>query len=443
MLVRGAGEEPPLAGRFLPALQAVLRPPDRTSLHGRQAVLVVVPEHADPAGLARDVVAAAGRAGTSVSVGIAPFPAAGTTPHALIDAARHAAEQARPGEVVIAGAAGHAAPGAEDAPVVASAAMEGLVAAARRVAAHAVPVLLTGETGTGKEVLARRIHAFSGRAAEPFRAVNCGSIPQTLLESTLFGHEKGAFTGADRRRLGIFEVAHRGTLFLDEIGELSPPAQASLLRAIETGRVTRVGGSDEIEVDVRLLAATHRDLERMCERGDFRWDLLYRLNTVVLEVPPLRERLDEIEPLAHRFLDEAAARSAGGPLRIAAEALDALRAYHFPGNVRELRNVIERAVVMTTSGEIRPEDLPPRVRQPRLPAAPAAADPEPAASAPAAETGDLRDKLAAYERRLILSALEQAGGNQSEAARRLGLPRRTLSSKLATYGIKKRFEADE
>jgi DNA-binding NtrC family response regulator len=314
--------------------------------------------------------------------------------------------------------------------------MRNLLTAARRVAPHAVPVLITGETGTGKEVLARTIHELSPRAGKTFHAINCGAIAATLLESTLFGHEKGAFTGADRRRPGVFEQADGGTLLLDEVGELSAPAQATLLRIIETGKLMRLGGTDELLVDVRVLAATHRDLERMCAREEFRWDLLFRLNALVLEVAPLRDRTEEIEPLALRFLEEARRRVPEGPSRISPDALATLRAYRWPGNVRELRNVVERAVVMTTTAEIRVEDLPPRVRTPE--ATPA---PKPVVEEEAAE-GDLPARMAAYERRVILRALEQAGGKQTEAARLLGIPRRTLSAKAALHGLRKRYDPD-
>jgi DNA-binding NtrC family response regulator len=279
-----------------------------------------------------------------------------------------------------------------------------------------------------------------------------------MVESTLFGHEKGAFTGADRRRPGMFELADGGTLFLDEIGELSSAAQASVLRVLETGRLMRVGGSDEIEVDVRLVTATHRDLEQMCERGEFRWDLLYRLNTFVLEIPPLRDRPEEIEPLARLFLEQARARSGTGPSRIQPDAIAALAGYRWPGNVRELRNVVERAAVMAPGESITIADLPPRVRS-TVPSrgeqdpessidgptdsavkVPATLAPPPPVAPPGA-AGDLRGQLAEHERRLILGALQRCRWNQSEAARLLQIPRRTLTSKMRLHGIRKRYEA--
>jgi len=306
------------------------------------------------------------------------------------------------------------------------------MATVKRLAQSQVAVLIHGETGTGKEVIARAIHDGGSRRKQPLRCINCAAIPGMLIESVLFGHEQGAFTGADKSARGVFEQADGGSVLLDEIGELAAPAQAALLRVLETKHVTRVGGEKEIEVDVRVIAATHRDLEGMVEAGRFRQDLWYRLNTVTLRIPPLRERVDEIRPLAERFLKEAR-RQAGSDVRtIDPRALAALEGYGWPGNVRELRNVIERAVVLAEGSTITPADLTDRVR--------GAARGQAGEAEPADEPGDYKEHVRRYEAELILRALHKHNGNQTEAARSLNLPLRTLVHKIQTYGIKKKFE---
>jgi two-component system, NtrC family, response regulator AtoC len=292
-----------------------------------------------------------------------------------------------------------------------------------------LPVVIHGETGTGKELVARAIHQQSGRRGA-LRSVNCAALPATLLEATLFGHEKGAFTGADRARDGVFEQANGGTVFLDEIGELAPAAQAALLRVLEAKTITRVGGDRDLEVDVRIVAATHRDLESMCEAGTFRWDLLYRLNAVTVQLPPLRERPGDILPLAESFLREAARDNNRAVRSIDATAAAAMRRHRWPGNVRELRNVIERAVVIARSEVVTIEDLPPRLRET-----------ERKSSVPPVD-GGLKEQMRAYEIQLIVDALKKYGGNQTEVARALQMPVRTLAHKMQTYGIKKKYDRD-
>jgi DNA-binding NtrC family response regulator len=337
---------------------------------------------------------------------------------------------------------GGASPAADDGgTIVAGEALREVMATAARVAASRIPVIVLGETGTGKEVLARFIHDQSPRRGKPMVCVNCAAIPAQLVESTLFGHEKGAFTGAAQQHQGVFEAADGGTVFLDEIGELPAAAQAALLRVLEIQRFARVGSVKEIEVDVRVVAATHRDLEAMAGQGAFRADLYYRLGTITLSLPPLRARPEEVEPLARHFL-----RRAGGGRILSAAALDCLRAYAWPGNVRELRNAVERALVVARTAVIEVEDLPERVR-----GAPAGPVPlttvvlpaeEPDAGLPSRPTqldmeGDLRGHLQERERVLLLATLEATGWNRTETARRLGLPVRTLSHKLKTLGIKR------
>jgi two-component system response regulator AtoC len=319
--------------------------------------------------------------------------------------------------------------------IVKNTAMKEVMATVKRLAQSTIGVLINGETGSGKEVVAQAIHDGGSRKKAPLRAINCAAIPQTLLESVLFGHEQGAFTGADKATGGIFEQANGGTVFLDEIGELQPSAQAALLRVLETKRVMRVGGHKEIEVDVRVIAATHRDLEAMVDAGRFRQDLLYRLNTMTLRIPPLRERVDEIKPLAERFLKEASSKAGANVKSIDAKALEALEAYAWPGNVRELRNVIERAVVLAEGKSIQLADLTEKVRG----GARAQTSVEPD-SVEDHGSADYRERVRKFETELIIRALHKANGNQTEAAKALNLPLRTLVHKIQTYGIKKKFD---
>ncbi len=297
-----------------------------------------------------------------------------------------------------------------------------------RVGPTPATVLITGETGTGKELVARALHAASPRAHRPLLAVNCAAFAETLLDSELFGHERGAFTGAERARPGLFEAAHRGTLFLDEAGEMSGALQAKLLRALVSGEVTRVGSVTPRKVDVRLLVATHRDLLARVAEGSFRQDLYYRLAVVPIETPPLRERLDDLPELAERLLDEIAFDLKSERKRIAPDALEKLGRYAFPGNVRELRNLLERASILARGEQLRAEDFP-SLR-------PSASAPE-VAGADAVDWAagltlpcNLRATLATIEAALVERALASADGVQAEAARTLGISRGDLNYRL-------------
>lgn len=292
-------------------------------------------------------------------------------------------------------------------------AMRALVRLVEVVANSIAHVLITGESGTGKEFVARLIHEWSPRAAGPLLTANCGGLPETLIESELFGHEKGAFTGAVQARQGLFRAAHNGTLFLDEIGELPLPLQPTLLRALDTGQITPVGSDKTTNVDVRLIAATNRKLEEEIAAGRFREDLYYRINVVELNMPPLRDRSDDLLPLVRRFT----ADFAGGPMRLSPQALQCLLAYRWPGNVRELRNAIQRACLLSRGDVILPEHLPPKV-------ATLATTP---ASQPTADDGN---RLSQVERAAILATLEETNGNRTLAAKKLGISRRTLIYKL-------------
>jgi two-component system, NtrC family, response regulator AtoC len=305
-----------------------------------------------------------------------------------------------------------------------SPAMRELYRLVGRLAASPVPVVISGETGAGKEEIVRRLHEGSGREG-PLCTLNCATIPHTLVTSTLFGHERGAFTGAMRSSRGVFEQADRGTLCLDEVAELPLEAQAALLRVLETRQITRVGAEQATAVDVRLLASSHRDLEAMVAQGQFRADLLYRLNTVTLRVPPLRERLQEIEPLAERFLDETLRARGAPPMVIDSEVRVALRRYPWPGNIRELRNAMQRAGTLGDGPRLRLEHLPEHVRVCRSPASGSGPDLH------ASFAQQVRD----HEIALLREALRRTGGCKSEAAGLLRMPRRTLMRKIKLYGL--------
>ena len=306
-----------------------------------------------------------------------------------------------------------------------------------RVAPTPATVLITGETGTGKELVARAIHRNSARASKPFVAVNCAAFTETLLESELFGHEKGAFTGADHSRQGLFEAAHEGTLFLDEAGEMSLAAQAKLLRILTDGQLLRVGAARPRKVDVRVLVATHRDLAERVREGLFREDLFYRLAVVPIHLPPLRDRRDDIPGLSEMFCRQVATELKMPRRHIGAPALEQLQQYRFPGNLRELKNLIERAYILTNNLEIGIEDLP-VVRSPEV-ILKDDTEEEPSShplTLSAADSFDLTALLERTEKELILQTLSATGGAQAEAARRMGLSRSALAYKLNKYGIR-------
>ena len=300
----------------------------------------------------------------------------------------------------------------------------------RRAGPTDATVLVTGESGTGKELAARALHAESRRSGASFVALNCSALPADLIESELFGHVKGAFTGADRDRAGVFEAADGGTLFLDEVGDLSPSAQAKLLRAVEEGRVTPVGTATSRPVDVRLVAATNRPLEEMTGRGEFREDLLYRLQVVTLRLPPLRERRADIPALAVHFIAELASRHDRPVRSLSTAARRALVAYDWPGNARELRNVLERAVVLADGDEIDLAALPHRVTGATTPPGPVDAA---LADLPYTEARDRA--VEAFERSFLVAALERHAGNVSATARALGLHRQSLQRILRRLDI--------
>jgi DNA-binding NtrC family response regulator len=305
-------------------------------------------------------------------------------------------------------------------------------------------VLVRGESGTGKELVAREIHERSaGRRRGAFVAVNCAALPSELIESELFGHEKGAFTGATARRQGKFEQANGGTLFLDEIGDMSANVQAKLLRALEERRIERLGGSDSIPVDVRIISATHRPLEQEIEKNNFRADLFYRLRVVTIEVAPLRERREDIPVLAEAFARLSAEKYGLRPRPIAPAAMRRLVEYDWPGNVRELRNAVERALVLAEGDELTARDLPEEIKPAEQPAAaqPRASGDEAAQGGGLSVpfTADFREDRREFERRYISRCLEETGGNVTRAAAILGMHRQSLQHKLRELGLARRY----
>jgi two-component system, NtrC family, response regulator PilR len=311
-----------------------------------------------------------------------------------------------------------------------SAAMDEVRALVEKVAPTRTTVLITGESGTGKEVVARTIHDRGERPDQPFVAINCGAIPEGLIESELFGHEKGSFTGAADSKAGLFEASGSGTLFLDEVAELPPPLQVKLLRAVQERRIRRVGGTADLPFSARIVAATNRDLQAEVAAGRFREDLFYRLNVIQLRVPPVRDRREDIPLLAAHFLARFTIEAGKPDMRFSADAERRLAEYGYPGNVRELANVVERAVTLAEGPEIQVADLPPALRE-----APNGSGPAPAVPELPDAGVDLQGHLDAIERRLLEQALARAGGVKTEAARLLSLTFRSLRYRLAKFGI--------
>jgi DNA-binding NtrC family response regulator len=305
--------------------------------------------------------------------------------------------------------------------VVSSQKMQEIMSLVRKVAASNAMVLVTGDSGTGKELVANTIHCFSQRQNGPFIDISCAAIQETLLESELFGYEAGAFTGARKRKLGLLEIAHGGTLFLDEIGEMSLTLQAKLLRVLETQSFYRVGGTKKVDVDVRFIAATNRDLNQYVAEGKFRSDLMFRINNFTIRLPSLKERPEDIPAIAEHFLARV---SKGGASRLGQEAMDVLMKYDWPGNVRELRNVIERAVILASSDEIQAEDLPLELRTHRL-----------MTTTSGGEVDSNSGSLDEVRRKQILAVLEQTGWHQGKASEILGISPSTLYRQLKCYGL--------
>ncbi|HSP78854.1 MAG TPA: sigma 54-interacting transcriptional regulator [Myxococcaceae bacterium] len=334
--------------------------------------------------------------------------------------------------------------------VVADPAMKRLYELVRRLAASELPVLVLGETGAGKENAAFAVHHWSRRTGKPFVALNCATIGETLAESELFGHERGAFTGATSSKEGLLETADGGTVFLDEVGELPLAAQAKLLRVLETRRILRVGGTREREIDIRIVAATHRQLEREVEAGRFRQDLFFRLGAATVVLPPLRDRPSEVGILARRFLDRACAATGREPLTLAPATLEALGRHGWPGNVRELKNTLEYVAATVEGALVEPKHLPERILaalsspaapMPGAPTRPLAPGPEATleapslAAAPGRRGSSLSEEMRALERERMVEALRATGGVKVRAAELIGMPMRTFALKCKRYGL--------
>jgi len=420
-------EEPP--GRAAELIASSLNATDLLAQYAPGDYEVLLPDTgADrPRALAERLERRLRADGLDAKSAVALFPADGRTADALIG---RATELLRGGDAQAAGE-----------PILKSETMRKVYRLAERAASGQsasglISILVLGETGVGKDVLAKWIHRKSPRAKGPLVSINCGAVPENLLESELFGHKKGTFTNALENKVGLLEAAEGGTVFLDEIGDMPLPLQVKMLHALENREITRVGEVKPRPIDVRFIAATHRDLEALVAEGKFRQDLYFRLNKISLTVPPLRERPEEIEPLAQRFLLEAA-RAGGGkgrPPQLSAEALDLLRGYAWPGNARELRNMMERALVWCDGPEITTEDLEvEKMRATAFAARSAGAGVEvDAGGAPEGLSADERE-----ERALVVRTLAECAGSQSAAAKKLGWARGTLIERLKRYGIRR------
>jgi len=371
----------------------------------------------------------------AVHIGVASFPEHGTRPGELLNRARDALLLARreTGGDGVAMPPKEAQPSADNV-VVGDPKMKRVFELARKVGNSPMTVLIFGETGVGKEIIAEEVHRSSERRQHRFLRLNCASIPETLLERELFGHERGAYTGAEKRSKGYFEAADRGTIFLDEIGEVSLAMQGKLLRVLEERKFMRLGGTEEIAVDVRVVCATNRDLEADVARGRFREDLFFRISAFTIVVPPLRDRTVEVAMLAERFIAQTARDLQVAAPQPTPEFMQALSRYQWPGNIRELRNAIERAMVVQSDGVLDVAHLPDRLRDE------AAIDASSAKNEVTVSVGkgvDVREQLAVVERRAIAAALEGCKGNQTRAAKKLGLSRRALIYKMEKYGLKR------
>lgn len=418
---RGRSEE---IRRHLLAIAPSLRRMDMLAACGPREYALLFPEadsSTSQVALRRLFSAMDQQARKKVVMGVASYPADGHSSGMLHEVARRRLRQARRG-LLSDEEAPPASDGSARVVVAESQSMALLMKMAGRIAGFDIAVLVMGETGCGKQVMAEEIHKISPRAKGPLVQVNCAALPPALLENELFGHERGAFTGADSRHRGYVEAAEGGTLFLDEIGELPGEAQPKLLHLLENKTFTRVGGTRPLRGDVRIIAATNRDLEADVQAGRFREDLYFRLSAFVLHVPPLRDRLEDIEPLTRQFCAEFAA-SLGQPIPVLSErAMTTLMRHHWPGNVRQLRNAIERAVVLAEGDVIDDVHLPERVLAR-------------AGVLPSSGVEDLVSQLAEMEMQLVRAALEESNGNQSEAARRLGVSRRSLIYRMKKYGL--------
>ncbi len=443
MIAADRASEVPI-NRWFAKVRQELRPFDCIALYSPTAVEILLPETTTEKASQRAAQMIDGCEFLTAGLGLLPDHA--TSAEALIEATRAALQSADRSEPVrIASPTSFTRLPVDRTdgpatPVIESPAMVTLYKQIERLASTTIPVLLLGETGVGKEVVAQALHQMGNRRDRPMICVNCGGIPSQLVESTLFGHERGAFTGANQRTAGVFESADGGIVLLDEIADMSIHSQVALLRVLETQRFCRVGSNREIEVDVRIIASTNQDLEELSKRGEFREDLLYRLDAMTLKIPPLRERTEEIEPLIRCFIHHSNKANDCRVNEIDEAAMMVLKCYPWPGNVRELRNAVARATVIAENDQISVMDLPERIRQ---------TDPFHHYAKPANPFGpvqkptvggapiNLRAEINRIEGELVLDALVQANWNRNTAAKNLGLPVRTLAHKIQQHRIDK------
>jgi DNA-binding NtrC family response regulator len=443
LMVRSAPRSNIHLGKWVPFVRSLLRPFEQIALYSSTTVEIIVPEGTEDRSVALAEKLAAGIDPLLCGVGL--LTESTKSADGLLEIARGAVQRAtrqHPVQVYSGPSGQGESPDdklATHGIVAESSKMKKLFATIGRLTKSSIPVLIQGETGTGKEVIARAIHDGGKRRDRPLIAINCGALPPQLVEATLFGHERGAFTGAHQAAKGVFESADGGSVLLDEVGELPLPAQAALLRVLESQRITRVGSTKEIEVDVRLIAATHRDLRAMSDSGEFRQDLLYRLDALALRVPPLRERHEDIEPLVRLFIAKANEANECEVQGIGEDAVALLRDYEWPGNIRELRNTIERAVVIAQGSMIEVADLPERVR--RLEPSSRGLDVHDASGLKECdddlpEVMNLKAEVQRYEALLIEKVLKRVDWDRKAAANSLGLPLRTLAHKILLYDLK-------
>ncbi|WP_244219766.1 sigma 54-interacting transcriptional regulator [Corallococcus interemptor] len=420
-------------GELVRALHGALRLMDGVGQVGG-TLMVLMPDLAgeEAEAAAAHLVSVLSPLAGRVRGGLASAPGDGMQTDALLGAAKAAALAAEAGGTRVSGPSMYRLALGERSVVVADAALTRLFELLRRLAASPLPVLIHGETGAGKENAAWAVHHWSPRSAQPFVPLNCAALPESLVEAELFGHERGAFSGADRARAGLLERASGGTLFLDEVAELSLPIQAKLLRALDQQVITRLGDSRERPVDLRVVAATHRVLADEVKAGRFRQDLFFRLSAAVVMLPPLRDRPRELPLLARAFLEDACARAGRPPLHLSAATMEVLGAHAWPGNVRELKNTVEYAVATSPGPVVEPSHLPESLR----------AEPEPEAEPRTegrAETPrtfqNLAEELRTLERQRMMEALEATGGVQTRAAQLIGMPLRTFAFKLKQHRI--------
>lgn len=455
---------------WIQQIQELLRPNDSLALYCPDSLEILMPDLGPEEALnsAKAIVAQSSQEKQSWLIGLATFPDSASSAEELIQVSRNALKQATVMDPIqcaatksirLLASATHPQTLSTGGVMIKSRIMQEIWATVERLAQTNIPVLIQGETGTGKELIARGLHEKGKRQHKSLCCINCGAIPEQLVESILFGHERGAFTGADKETKGIFEEADGGTVFLDELGELPVAVQSTLLRVIDNKKVIRVGSTKERDLDVRIIAATNQDLEAMCNDGTFRWDLFFRINAIVLKLPPLRERTEEIPLLVEYFIAQVNEANECQICDIEDSALHLLHAYPWPGNIRELRNVIERAVVLAKGNKITIEDLPERIcfyannQHPYT-----SLNPQPSDMFPPSHTvpiiqplptilrermtnhqqekTDFKTRIQQFEIQLIADALETTKGNQTEAAKQLGIPLRTLVRKIKTYSLK-------